>query len=211
MKKRILTILLGIVISVILLSGCEISFKQVKLRNRDNKSAKETILSSGEWEVGKDITEGRYDILSKEGTNNLMILDPESNGISDVFKNVYTILDSKGENGVESITCNLKQGQIVKISGTTKVNFIPSETKANNRLTSGDWEVGIDITPGKYRVKSEKESGNFIILNKDRNKARINEVLDLTGDNGVKSLECELKDGEIIELRGVHTVVFEHI
>lgn len=210
MKKRFLTILLSTAISSTLLLGCQNS--KFNLRSRENKTAKEATLSSGEWEVGKDINEGRYTIFSKGDTNNLTILNPEVEDISNIYKNVYTILDEKGKEGVESITCNLKKGEVINISGKKQVQFTPAKKlKDNSKLTSGDWEVGVDIVPGKYKVKSEKESGNFIILNKDRSKAKVNEILDSNGCNGLKELECELNDGEIVELRGVHIVDFERL
>lgn len=202
MKKKLLSIL----VIVIVLGGIFISCGN-NLRIRNNSNAKEIILDSGEWTVGKDIAEGRYVIIPENGGTNLIMFDENE----ELIPNSLEILDSTEKEGISQTTYDMKSGQSIKLEGTTKVKFIPETTKARGKLTAGDWEVGVDIAPGKYKISINKGSGNIIVLNKDKTKNIINEVLEKQNAGQSKSFECELKDGEIIELRGIENIVFTTI
>jgi len=63
-------------------------------------------------------------------------------------------------------------------------------------LTAGEWEVGIDIKPGRYVITSLQGSGNI-----STNDGDINEILgkNKSGQHGeTTSITSELKSGQIL-------------
>ena len=73
-------------------------------------------LGAGTWEVGLDIEQGKYIAEVNEGQGNFVVYD---NG----FPKVNEILDASGNMGVPSVTLNLKDGEIIKISSLNNVIF----------------------------------------------------------------------------------------
>lgn len=174
--------------------------KKEEPKARDNSSAKEKTLSTGTFEVGKDINPGRYVCKSLGGAGNFVV---EKGGVPTVNE----ILDPSGKNGVKTVTCNLTKGESIKISSIKKVKFTPAETKISDKLSAGTWEVGVDIKPGRYVAKVKHGSGNFVV--NDNGVPTVNEILDASGENGVKTVTCDLKDGEIINVSSLNEVYFE--
>lgn len=171
-----------------------------EVKSRDNSSAKTKTLSTGTFEVGKDINPGRYVCKSLGGSGNFVV---NKDGVPEVNE----ILDPSGQDGVKTVTCDLTKGESIKISSIKKVKFTPAETKMSNKLSAGTWEVGVDIKPGRYIAKVKHGSGNFVV--NDNGVPEVNEILDASGESGVKTVTCDLKDGEIINISSLNEVYFE--
>lgn len=75
-----------------------------------------TELTTGDWVVGIDIEPGRYTCEPLNGTGNFFIYDSG-------FPVVNEILSTQADLGVPSVTANLKDGNIIKISGINTVKF----------------------------------------------------------------------------------------
>lgn len=79
------------------------------------------ILGTGDFYVGEDIPAGRYVITTNEfGT--IMIYDDGA-----IASDLIESLDATGENGVKSITYDLKDKQRIEISNINEVYFTPKE------------------------------------------------------------------------------------
>jgi hypothetical protein len=167
---------------------------------RDNSSAKETTLNAGKFKVATDIPAGRY-VITGDGSGNFFVYDEDGLPV------VNEILDKSGEMGVASVTTDLKDGQEIEISGLNAVKFTPAETKKSTKLTTGTWIVGLDIEAGRYDVTTPSGSGNFFIYN-DLGLPTTNEILDATGEIGVKQVTVTLEDGQQIEISGLNEVDF---
>ncbi|WP_051359406.1 hypothetical protein [Paucisalibacillus globulus] len=168
---------------------------------RDNSSAKETTLNAGTFTVGTDIPSGRY-VITGDGMGNLFVYDEAGLPV------VNEILDTSTDMGVSSVTTDLEDGQEIEISGMDAVTFKPAETKMSNKLSAGTWEVGLDIEPGRYDATTENGMGNFVIYN-DMGLPNTNEILDASGDMGVKTITVTLKEGQRISISGLNEVNFE--
>lgn len=168
---------------------------------RDNSSAEETTLNAGTFAVGTDIPVGRY-VITGEGMGNLFVYDEAGLPV------VNEILDNSTEMGVASVTTDLEDGQEIEISGLDAVKFTPAETNMSNTLSAGTWEVGLDIEPGRYDASTPSGMGNFVIYN-DMGLPSTNEILDASGDMGVKKVTVTLKEGQRISISGLNEVNFE--
>ncbi|MGH3261584.1 MAG: hypothetical protein ACRDNS_06280, partial [Trebonia sp.] len=116
------------------------------------------------------------------------------------------ILGTAGGLGVASVTSTLRKGEVVKISGLSRVTFTPAATKLRTSLGAGDWEVGLDIAPGRYvATPAHGESGNFVVYDKD-GLPDTDEVLGSAEGLGVPNVTVSLKDGEQINISGISTV-----
>ncbi|MBM7095261.1 hypothetical protein JSY36_05785 [Bacillus sp. H-16] len=73
------------------------------------------------------------------------------------------------------------------------------------KLGAGKWTAGEHIAPGRYTVRAESGSGNFIVYDSS-GWLEINEILG--GDWGVDDVTFTLADGDEIEIMGI-TVIFE--
>ncbi|GIO27000.1 hypothetical protein [Ornithinibacillus bavariensis] len=167
---------------------------------RDNSSAKETTLNAGKFTVGTDIPAGRY-VITGEGTGNLFVYDEDGLPV------VNEILDKSADMGVPNVTTDIKDGQEIEISGLNAVTFTPAKTKLSNKLTTGTWIVGLDIKAGRYNVTTPSGSGNFFIYN-NLGVPTTNEILDATGEMGVKQITVTLEDGQQIGISGLNEVDF---
>ncbi|MEN2767374.1 hypothetical protein [Ornithinibacillus xuwenensis] len=168
---------------------------------RDNSSAQETTLNAGTFAVGTDIPAGRY-VITGDGMGNLFVYD------EDGLPLVNEILDTSGELGVTSVTTDIEDGQEIEISGLNSVKFTPAETALSNTLSAGSWEVGLDIEPGRYDVTAPGGMGNFFIYD-EMGLPSTNEILDASGEMGVKQITVTLEEGQEIEISGLNEVNFE--
>lgn len=161
---------------------------------------KEITLKSGIFKVGDTISAGRYVCELAGGTGNLIIDDNGTTIINEV-------LDSSEKTGVKTVTCDLTNGEVIRINDIEKIKFIPVKRKISNKLTTGIWKVGVDIKPGTYIAKAEKGSGNLVV--DDNGTQVINQVLDARDENGNNRVTCDLKDGEVIVISSLNEVCFE--
>lgn len=186
--------------------------KEGKL-TRDNSSAKETKINAGTFEVGKDVSVGRY-VLTGNGDGNFSIYDGE-------VQIVHEILDATNEIGVASVTLDLYEGQKIEVSGLNELILTPAKTPLLRlNLSTGNWTVGIDIEPGRYIVEPILLGyliGKGSLLVYDGEKQVVNEFLDAngvldvkdaSGEIGVKLAVIELKEDQTIRITGIPEVKF---
>lgn len=188
-----------VIISLIVISMA-IYFTKERNTSRDNSSAKETILSAGSFECGKDIPEGRYTCKAINGDVGFQVFKGNN-----ILPEVVDVLSVNGDKGVSTLTFSLNTGDTIIIDNH-KVKFIPVETKLSDKLTAGIWEVGIDIKPGKYIAKAKDGDGVLTIYNNE--KSILNVDLDSNGKNGMKQVECNLKKGDIINIGLINEIDF---
>ena len=83
----------------------------------------------------------------------------------------------------------------------TRDNSSAEETTLN----TGTFTVGEDISEGRYVITGDG-SGNLFVYDGDF--PVVNEILDPTGEFGVKSVTTDIKDGQQIEISGISNVTF---
>jgi hypothetical protein len=80
-----------------------------------------TTLHAGNWTVGADIAPGRYVVTTEAGHQGQFVV---SDGRADGNFKVNTILGGSG--GVASLTVDLRNGDLIKISGLSRVTVTPA-------------------------------------------------------------------------------------
>lgn len=81
-------------------------------------------------------------------------------------------------------------------------------------LFSGEWIVGQDIKPGRYKITTlDGQSGNFFIYeNETEEYPFVNFILENNGFGlGVEEANFDIQDGQVIELSGMDNVIFEPV
>lgn len=112
-----------------------------------------TKLSAGDWVVGKDVKSGRYVFRSKQGDGQVYIND-DNVDLGRKFDN------NSGQ--VSSYTTSLKKGDKISFDNVNSIQLKPVATrKYRTQLSSGDWLVGKDIKPGRYKLVSKKGDGQI--------------------------------------------------
>lgn len=164
---------------------------------RDNSSAKETDLGTGSFIVGTDIPAGRY-VCSSKSSGNFIVQDGQMPVVNEIL--------GGGDFGVDSVTVDLLNNQVINISGMPNVNFKPAETALRTELTTGEWVVGLDIEPGRYICEPLEGSGNFNVY--DGSFPTVNEILGSASGFGVPSVTATLKEGNVVKISGLKTVKF---
>ena len=151
--------------------------------NNSKKHQKPVWIKSGSYDVGKDLLEGEYVLISKGENSKYEIFE---DGIA-VSKDIIY--------GQSYIT--IKKGQTLKFvdSEMCKVDEAPKLNSDDGTYKQGMYRVGRDITPGEYVLHS-KSSGYYVILS------------DVTGDIGsiienenfVGKKSISLKSGQYIKI-----------
>lgn len=169
---------------------------------RNNSSAKRTVLGAGSFTVGTDVPPGRYVISAAKGESGNLVGATKSDpaAINDVLGDTLGF-------GVPSVTADLTKGETITLSNLAHVTFAPAVTKLRTSLTTGDWQVGLDIKPGRYvATPGHGETGNFVVY--EHGFPAVNEVLGGSGGLGVPNVTVTLKGGEEIDISGIATVRF---
>ncbi|OAA92986.1 zinc ribbon domain-containing protein [Clostridium coskatii] len=78
---------------------------------------KATSLCSGRWVVGEDIGSGRYVVTPKSGAGNFIVYKDGSPEVNEVL----------GQGGVQQVTANLNEGDIITIMSLNQVDFQPQK------------------------------------------------------------------------------------
>lgn len=158
-------------------------------------------LSAGKWKGGTHLPAGRYKITTTSDFGNLFIGEGTDRYINE-------ILSRPGEDfGVTMVTTDIKAGDIIEIMGLDKVVFTQVANVKSNTLHSGQWTVGKDINPGRYRVTTTSEFGNLFV-ERGRN-LLVNEILaNKPTDYAVTSVTTTLNSGDRISISGLDKVVF---
>lgn len=160
--------------------------------NKSMPTGEDTTLSSGNWEVGKDIKPGIYVLTAPSGSGNVDS-DPKN------YENPsINIILGSGEEDHETTKYRayLNDGDQINISGLDTVNFEtdkPLNNTSNDQYISGQYKVGTDIKPGRYKISAVSGSGNLIT------DGSVNEILSTEPDDGeVASTTVNLKNGEVL-------------
>ena len=165
-------------------------------------------LVRGDYVVGIDIPAGRYLATTVEhsfGSVTVYELGtkvPEVSEILGVFAEEIAY--------VESIALTLVEEQEIKIDGIQlkEVIFSPLQTELRTELTTGVWEVGLDIEPGIYRVSSKDGLGGSITL-LDGYDPVGRERLGNDEATNKPSAVMTLHSGQTIRIARIPTVVFD--
>ena len=172
-------------------------------RTRTNSGAKLTVLGSGTFTVGQDLPPGRYVITPKTGESGNLSATTTDDPVA-----INAILGDADGLGVPTYTATMTKGEVVKISGMSRVRFTPAVTKLHTSLSAGDWEVDLDVAAGRYVVTpAHGESGNFTVYDADGLPVT-NEILGQASGLGVPDVTVSLSSGNRIEISGLTDVVF---
>jgi hypothetical protein len=179
------------------------SSSKAQPKTRDNSSARLTKLGAGTYTVGADVPPGRYVITAAKGESGNLSATTDDDPLA-----INEILGDAGGLGVPSVTTSLVKKEVIKIEGLSHVTFRPASTRLRKALSTGDWEVGLDIAPGRYVATPKKgQSGNFTVYDTDGLPAT-NEVLGKAGGLGVPNVTLALTDKEEINISGISIVTF---
>lgn len=160
------------------------------VKNTENNTAQPVTLGAGQYKVGDQIKPGRYVIKAVDGSGNFT----SENG------DINVILGQQANNEseqIDSYTTTLKKGTEIKIEGINQTSFTPVTSRNYlTQLTAGQWVVGKDIKPGRYKIVATAGSGNISSDN-----GSINEILGTSADSDtgqVTSINANLHKGEVI-------------
>ncbi len=156
-------------------------------------------LSAGEHFAGEHIDSGLYDVIF-EGSGNFIIHSSDGALLANEVAGT--------SHGISKFRIILIEGAKIELKSLSatftpvKSNLIPYE---EFEIYSGYWNVGNDVTKGRYKVTPSEGSGNFIIHSKN-NQVKVNEILG--GSHGVNEVVVNLEDGDLIDIRGINKVKF---
>src|SRR5699024_10632185 len=130
------------------------------------------------------------------------------------FGKVNELLNASGEFWVPSVTVTLSLGDKIEIADMASVTFTPAKRKLHTTLSTGYWEVGLDIPPGRYKATPKSgesdESGNLFVSSRIRT-VKVNEILGHKGKYEVPSVTVTLEDGDLIQVSSLSAVKFTSI
>jgi hypothetical protein len=170
---------------------------------RDNAGARLTTLGSGTFTVGTDIPPGRYVITAAAGETGNISASTDDDPVA-----IDEVLGTADGLGVASVTTDLVKNEIVKIADLAHVTFTPATTELRTTLSAGEWEVGLDIAPGRYVVTpGSGQSGNFVVYD-TTGFPDTDEVLGTADGLGVPTVTVTLKSGDTIDISGLSIVTF---
>jgi len=219
-KKRniyLLALLLGILLVIFLIAGARhldnpltnTEKNEVAVVPRESVAGKEPVVlenSPDTYTAGVDIEPGRYMVTTERGYGGFVVYEVGSN-YPEISELIGFFADP---HHVPSVAVTLAEDQEIMVYGArlSKVTFTPLDTVLLTELCTGIWVVGMDIEPGTYTVHSKDgRSGNLTLFDGDLPIARV-----LLGDgegNFKKSEIITIKEGEIIRISNIPTVVFE--
>ena len=219
-KKRnvyLLALLIGILLVLFLIAGARhldnplenTEKNEVVVAPRESIIGKSPVVlekSSDPYVTGVDIEPGRYMVTTGNGYGGFVVYEVGTN-----YPEISEVIGYFADpHHVPSVAVTLAETQEIMIYGArlNKVTFTPLETALLTELCTGHWVVGMDIEPGTYIVRSKDgRTGNLTLFDGDLPVARV-----LLGDGGGVFKEHELitiKEGEIIRISNIPTVVFE--
>ncbi|QBO37013.1 hypothetical protein EQG49_11405 [Periweissella cryptocerci] len=172
-----------------------------KKETKSELNGKATTLSTGIWEVGRDLEPGRYKITAVSGSGNLS----DSEGLINAI--LGSVADpSMGQ--VDSVTSYLVKGDKLKVEGIPSIKLIPvASNPSATVLGSGNYLVGTDIMPGRYTLTALQGSGNV-----QTDDGEVNEIMGTTEDSElgqVKTVTTELEKGQVLTIEGVNQLQIE--
>ena len=172
---------------------------------REDIAGKETvILGAGTFVAGVDIPPGRYIATTENGFGSFVVYERGTR-----LPEISEVLGYFAEPAyVPSVALTLVKDQEIKITRLAEVIFTPLKTEFKTELTTGIWEVGLDIKPGTYTISSKDgRGGSFNLFEGDKPVARME--LGKNRANSKASGTVTLINGQTIRISAIPIVLFE--
>lgn len=157
-----------------------------------NKQGQTTTLGSGKWTVGKDIKPGHYTITAISGEGNVM-------GETQAELNIMLSATPDADNTyLTSYDTYLFEDDKVDIEGLQSVQFTAVKKGKNvsgGQIPAGNYVVGLDIKPGRYKIKAVAGNGNLMT-----DDGEINEMFGTNTADGmyVNETTQDLEEGQVL-------------
>jgi hypothetical protein len=170
-------------------------------------TGKAVTVGAGTFAAGKDVPPGLYDVTTVAGQTGTFVV-----GGRDQYNELLGV--ETAENPVvRKIRVRLSIGDSIQISGLSSVTFTPVTAPLVSAdlpatLYAGTWTVGQDIGPGRYVATATHVliAGHFIVDGE-----HINAILGVgiqgNGENAVRSVTVDLKNGDVITITGLNDVI----
>lgn len=207
---------------LIVLTSCIVSLSAVlPVGSINANNVKQEVLSKnsivkddGVIRVGKEIKPGRYQITSNQDSGEVETVTNSSDWYSfDVNLAAPSGVDDTYSKQIQSITCDLKKGETIKCDDydVKALKFTPVKKRANKNTTSlscGQWVVGKDLKPGKYKFtvtdKNIEDSKSDITIHNDEGEKQY-----LPADS--KSFKATVHKGDVIEVDDINNVQLQKL
>lgn len=157
-----------------------------------NKQGELVVLNSGKWTVGKNIKPGHYQITASSGQGNVM-------GDTKGHLNIM-LAATPDENNMylSKYDTYLFEGDKIDIRGLQGVTFTPIREGldiSSGEVTAGNYVVGLDIKPGRYKIKAITGNGNLMV-----DDGSVNEMFGTDTSDGIYISETtqELEEGQVL-------------
>lgn len=163
-------------------------------RNNENAEFTSTYIDRQEY---LQLPEGRYSIYG-EGGGNVEIYDSNDN---------LLIKDYLGQGFAPTLTVDLKEDFTVMADGFVQVFIEPVETQMQTELTSGVWEVGLDVPAGEYEVTTNQGLGYLTIFDPEQD----HQVYELIGNEySPTTSQITLEEGQKVRVTGVNRAILSN-
>ena len=167
--------------------------------DRSNRDAKRKYAPMPRKDGAKvNVEAGRY-VLFGYPTGNISIYDEDDNLL------VREIVGEKA--GVPTLTADIDSTfTILFDGGYDTVTIIPVKTELSTELTTGIWDVGLDIEPGNYTISIPHGYGLVQIFEEGKD-PQLFELMggELTGSQS----QVQLKEGQKVRVSKIPMVKFE--
>ena len=167
--------------------------------DRSNREAKRKYAPMPRKDGAKvNVEAGRY-VLTGYPTGNIFIYDEDDNLL------VREIVGDKA--GVPTLTADIDSTfTILFDGGYDTVTIIPVKTELSTELTTGIWDVGLDIEPGNYTI-SIPDGYGFVQIFEEGKDPQLFELMggELTGSQS----QVQLKEGQKVRVSKISMVKFE--
>ncbi|TFB14121.1 hypothetical protein E3U55_14500 [Filobacillus milosensis] len=166
--------------------------------DRSNQTAEATSTVIPDRQDYLNLPEGRYRIYG-QGGGNVEVYDANDN---------LLVGDYVGRGFAPSLTVDLKEDFTVKVDGFYDLFVEPTDTKMQTELTSGIWEVGLDVPAGEYEVTAQNGMGYLTIFDPEQE----SQVYEIIGNkySPTKS-KITLEEGQKVRVTGVAKLVLNEM
>jgi len=217
-KRKIVALLLLIVIILVFLfvrrmrhSGHDPTVvdpsQPSSFSGREDMRGREPVtLGSGTFIAGKDIPTGRYMATTDQRDFGTLVIYEPGTKLPEISDTLGYFADTAY---VPCIAVTLVENQEIVIKRLEKVTFTPLLTELREELTTGIWEVGLDISPGTYIVSSKDGRLGELTLYKGFEPVGRASLGKGGGPQYLESDTVTLKEGQTIRISHMPAVLFE--